>query len=104
LPNTLGELMARRKSPKGRTAGTRAPEQHSGELAALREQLRKVTAERDAALSKLDKRQVVRETPSDRREAVLALLRKGGQTDRAIARVVGVSPQTVGNLRRSLSA
>ena len=40
--------------------------------------------------------------PDNRREAVLGLLREGGRSDRAIAREVGVSPQTVGNLRRRL--
>lgn len=65
----------------------------SAELAALRRQLEEVSAERDRLLT--------RQSPADRRAAILQLLRQGGQSDRAIARAVGVSPQTVGNLRRA---
>jgi DNA-binding NarL/FixJ family response regulator len=43
-------------------------------------------------------------TPRDRRAEVLRLLRTGGLADREVARRVGVSPQTVGNIRRNANS
>jgi len=44
------------------------------------------------------------QTPRDRRAEVVRLLQVGGLADREVARRVGVSPQTVGNIRRGLGS
>ncbi len=67
------------------------------EVEALRAELERVRAERDAALAG----RRVRLTDQQRRR-IIQLLRKGGMSDRAIAREVDVHPTTVGKLRRSL--
>jgi hypothetical protein len=101
LPKTLEELMARRTPRKAR-GNTPVSNVDTRELAALREQLRRVTAERDALLKRAPWSRS-RQLADEVRKEVLRLLRKGDQSDRAIARAVGVSPQTVGDLRRSIS-
>jgi hypothetical protein len=83
---------------------------HSRQMAELGAELRAVMAERDVLRQQLDALRQEQESsrrsrnlPGDRRTAVLALIRQGGQSDRAIARAIGVSPPTVGNLRRSIT-
>lgn len=66
------------------------------ELLRLREELRLAHAEID----RLKARGYF--IPPEKRRQIIALLRRGGLTDRAIAREVGVSPTTVGAVRRSL--
>jgi DNA-binding NarL/FixJ family response regulator len=86
-------------------AGERA--RHAQELRRLREEgaAAQAAAERTIARlrTELARAQGLR-TPQERRAEVVRLLRAGGLADREIARQVGVSPQTVGNVRRGLHA
>jgi DNA-binding CsgD family transcriptional regulator len=87
LSRTIEEL--------GRRLG-RAVAERKRELDGLRAEHRRQTAAIRAERDRLASRQ----TPERRRAEVRRLLEGGGLTDREIARRVGVSPQTVGNLRR----
>jgi DNA-binding NarL/FixJ family response regulator len=70
------------------------------EFTATRKPLERTIARLRTELAKAQRLQ----TPKDRRAEVLRLLRTGGLADREIARRLGVSPQIVGNVRRSASS
>jgi DNA-binding CsgD family transcriptional regulator len=75
-------------------------ERSKAELLAEIEELRRENADLRAQLAS---RRHYRLTPEQRR-IITALLRKGDVSDREIARQAGCSPQTVGDLRRSISS
>ena len=80
---------------------------HALELRRLRAEFSEAQAasERTIAGLRAELAQVRRlQTPQDRRAEVVRLLRTGGMADREVARRVGVSPQTVGNIRRGLGS
>ena len=113
-----GEREARRRAERNlaseRARHDRDRDALSGTIEELGRRLRKATAERKRELNGLraeHRRQTAavraerdrlaaRQTPERRRAEVRRLLEAGGLADREIARRVGVSPQTVGNLRR----
>ena len=80
---------------------------HALELRRLRAEFSgaQAASERTIAGLRAELAQVRRlQTPRDRRAEVIRLLRLGGLADREVARRVGVSPQTVGNIRRGLGS